>query len=228
VLTTTCWCSTLIASRQLRDRGTYTAGTANAAPVFKLGRQISYFAAPVFVTERLAAILKIYKRLIKKTKNLLNIIQKAAENAKLKTSELPLTQQFFSLLYRDSPRPLCCCTFTYLLLIDVYAYVGKNWFGPGGWSVYCRVGNLAGRFASHSRAQKIKHAHISGCVRCVQLCVFACLTVKVIVRSFWRLGLREFTVHFPSRLMTCWLVTHFCLRFSTVLCWFLLTAHRLQ
>jgi len=51
---------------------------------------------PVFVTEHLAAILKIiYKRLISKTKNLLNIIQKAAENAKLKTSELPLTQHFF-------------------------------------------------------------------------------------------------------------------------------------
>jgi len=43
------------------------------------------------VTERLAAILKINKCLIRKTKNLLNIIQKAAENAKLKTSELPLT-----------------------------------------------------------------------------------------------------------------------------------------
>jgi len=67
----------------IRDRGTYTAGTANAAPVQKLGRQISYFAAPVFVTERLAAILKIYKHLIRKTKNLLHIIQKAAENAKL-------------------------------------------------------------------------------------------------------------------------------------------------
>ena len=82
-----------------RDRGTYTAGTANAAPVFELGRQISYFAAPVFVTERLAAILKIYKRLVRKTKNLLNIIQKAAENAKLKTSELPLTEQFFSVCF---------------------------------------------------------------------------------------------------------------------------------
>ena len=58
----------------VRDRGTYTAGTANAAPVFELGRQISYFAAPVFVTVRLAAILKIYKRLVRKTKNLLNII----------------------------------------------------------------------------------------------------------------------------------------------------------
>ena len=124
---------------QGRDRGTYTgtAGTANAAPVFKLGRQISYFASPVFVTERLAAILKIilkiYKRLIRKTKNLLNIIQKAAKNAKLKTSELPLTQQFFfSLLYRDSPRPLCCSTFTYLLLIDVYAYVGRVDLGRVG------------------------------------------------------------------------------------------------
>ena len=29
-----------------RDRGTYTAGTANATPVFELGRQLSYFAAP--------------------------------------------------------------------------------------------------------------------------------------------------------------------------------------
>ena len=70
-------------SAPVRDRGTYTAGTANAAPVFERGRQISYFAAPVFVTKRLAAILKIYKRLIRKTKNLLHIIQKAAENAKL-------------------------------------------------------------------------------------------------------------------------------------------------
>ena len=169
-----------LGTHRLRDRGTYTAGTASAAPVVELGRQISYFAVPVFVTERLAAILKIYKRLIRKTKNLLNIIQKAAENAKL------------------------------------------------GWSGNCRVGNLAGRFASYSRPKKIKHANISGCVRCVQLCVFACLTVKVIVRSFWGLGLREFTAHFLSRLMTCWLVTHFCFRFSTVLRWFLLTAHRLQ
>jgi len=29
-----------------RDRGTYTAGTANATPVFELWRQLSYFAAP--------------------------------------------------------------------------------------------------------------------------------------------------------------------------------------
>jgi len=104
---------------QGRDRGTYTAGTANAAPVIELGRQISYFAAPVFVTERLAAILKIYKRLIRKTKNLLNIIQKAAENAKLTTSELPLTI-FFSLLYatrRDrcaAAHLLTCCLSMYM------------------------------------------------------------------------------------------------------------------
>ena len=26
--------------------------------------------------------------------------------------------------------------------------------------------------------KKMKHADISGCVRCVQLCVFACLTVR--------------------------------------------------
>ena len=32
----------------IRDRGTYTAGTANAAPVFELGRQISYFCRPSF------------------------------------------------------------------------------------------------------------------------------------------------------------------------------------
>jgi len=83
-----------------KDRGTYTAGTANAAPVFEMGRQMSYFAAPVFVTERLAAILKIYKRLIRKTKNLLNIIQKGSKKtAKLKTSELPLTQQFISVCF---------------------------------------------------------------------------------------------------------------------------------
>ena len=89
-----------LGTHRLRDRGTYTAGTASAAPVVELGRQISYFAVPVFVTERLAAILKIYKRLIRKTKNLLNIIQKAAENAKLKTSELPLTQQFLANVLR--------------------------------------------------------------------------------------------------------------------------------
>jgi len=85
------------------------------------GLQISYFAAPVFVTERLAAILNIYKRLIRKTKILLNIIQKAAENAKLKTSELPLTQQFFSVCFiatrcgRCAAAPLItCCSSMYM------------------------------------------------------------------------------------------------------------------
>ena len=152
-------------------------------PSFWTGRQISYFAAPVFVTERLAAILKIYKRLTRKTKNLLNIIQKAAEDAKLKTSELPLTQ-FFSVCFIALA---AAAVLLHLYLLAAHRCIclrRSGWFGPGGVKWVLSGRKFGWSVCVTLTSQKIKHADISGCVRCVQLCVFACLTVKVIVRSF--------------------------------------------
>ena len=57
--------------------------------------------------------------------------------------------------------------------------VGLIWAGWGEVGIVeCRVGNLAGRFASHSRPQKIKHADISGCVRCV---AYSCVCLPVLL-----------------------------------------------